>query len=102
MADAEVSAWPTASRLLSGYPNPFNAQTLIRFDLTASGPVELVVYNIAGQRVRTLAQGDHRAGTHQTSWNGEDDMGRKVASGTYLLRLQAAHITQTRKLLLLQ
>lgn len=76
-------------------PNPFNGQT--RFSLDAPGPVELAVYNLKGQQVAVLVQGERSAGWHTVAWNGS---GRAI--GVYLCRLQTANATLTRKLVLIR
>ena len=68
-------------------PNPFNPTTSISFSVPAAGEASLIVYNAAGQVVRTLVDGNIAAGTHQISWDGTDNMGRNVASGVYVYRL---------------
>ena len=69
--------------------------------LGESGPVELAVYNLAGQKVATLVDGPRQAGTYAINWDGRDDQGRELASGMYLYRLQAgSQQVATRKLLL--
>ena len=93
---------PRVLRLWPNYPNPFNNATAIRFEVPREGAVELVVYNLMGQRVAVLVAEELAAGAHRVTWNGRDENGRELASGMYLYRLQAGERTQTRKLLLLQ
>jgi hypothetical protein len=98
----ESRSEPFSFRLAQNYPNPFNPNTLIRFSLPQSGPVELAVYNVAGQRVVTLVDGIRHAGSHGVLWNGRDDAGDAMASGVYLYRLQAAASVQVKSLVLLR
>jgi hypothetical protein len=70
------------------YPNPFNPETFIRFKVKENSPVKLQIFNLTGQLVRTLADGDFEAGVHQRRWNGRDHVGRPVSSGIYFYRLQ--------------
>jgi len=93
---------PESFTLSQNYPNPFNPATTIRFDLPRSQEIELTLYNLAGQKVATLAQGLREAGTYTLQWDGRDDDGRDLASGIYLYRLQAGSQVETRKLLLLR
>ena len=93
---------PTHFALAPAFPNPFNGSTQITYTLAAGGPVELRVYNALGQTVRTLLHQYREAGTHQIHWDGKDDQGRVLASGTYLLLMHAGPIRQTTKLLLLR
>jgi hypothetical protein len=88
--------------LAQNAPNPFNPVTTIPFELARAGRVTLDVYDVAGRRVRSLADGDLAAGLHQRSWDGRDDAGRAVASGVYFYRLKAAGRSETRRMLLLK
>jgi uncharacterized protein (DUF362 family) len=93
---------PQAFALAPNHPNPFNGSTIIDFSLAESGPAELVLYDLAGQRIRVLLQGSIPAGEHALRWDGRDPGGRPLASGPYLYRLQAGTQSLTRKLLLLR
>jgi len=73
--------------LRAPHPNPFNPATRVAWALTAPGAVRLVLYDARGRRVRALAEGPRQAGEYEATWNGTDDTGRRVAAGTYLLRL---------------
>ena len=77
------------------YPNPFNPSTLIPYQLSAPSPVRLEVFNILGQRVTTLVDGEQGAGAYMARWDGTDATGRASASGVYFYRLTvgAAHWT---------
>ena len=90
----------THFQLFPSHPNPFNQNTLIPFQLAAPEPVQIAIYNLAGQRVRQLLDGRLSTGKYTVSWNGSDDMGRPVASGVYLCRLQAGQLEYTSKMLL--
>lgn len=89
-------------RLHEAQPNPFNPSTVIRFDVAAAGPVELIVYDVAGRRVRTLVREARDAGSHQATWDGRDDRGLPVASGSYLYQLRAGVEVQTRRMTLVK
>ncbi|MEZ4389018.1 MAG: FlgD immunoglobulin-like domain containing protein [Candidatus Krumholzibacteriia bacterium] len=97
-----VGDLPTATALDAVYPNPFNPQTTVAFDLAQAGDVDLSVYDPAGRRVATLLHGDQPAGRHQVVWRGQDDGGRRQASGVYLVRLRAGEVTDLRKVLLVK
>ena len=84
------------------YPNPFNPETVIRFVLPRGQEVDLVVNNLVGQRVATLVSGYREAGTYSLTWDGRDDRGMMLASGTYLYRLRTTTGIQTRKLVLVR
>ena len=93
-------ALPQTVELFQNYPNPFNAETTITYALPAAGEIQLAVYNLRGQRVRTLLRGFQNAGYWAATWDGRDDRGFPVASGIYLVRLQTDSLHRVRKLLL--
>ncbi|MCA9784211.1 MAG: T9SS type A sorting domain-containing protein [Calditrichaeota bacterium] len=82
---------------LDSYPNPFNPATTLSYTLAQSQRVELDIFNLRGQRVRSLVSGWQQSGAHEVSFHGED-----LASGVYLARLEACGQCVTRKLLLLE
>ena len=84
------------------YPNPFNPETTISYDLKDAGSVRLNVYNIKGQMVRSLVNTDHAAGSYRVVFNGRDDKGSLLASGVYLYRLTAGRYSSTRKMILMK
>jgi len=88
--------------LYPNYPNPFNSGTTIEFYLPKAFEIEVAIYNLLGQKVKTLWQGQKLAGQHQLRWDGKDDNGREVASGVYLYQLSSGSTILTRKLLLLK
>jgi hypothetical protein len=98
----DLQLLPTIYSLYQNYPNPFNPTTTISFDLPVKSHVELVVYNILGQRVATVVDQDFPAGEHEAKWYGTNDQGVSVASGVYLYRIRAEGFVQTRKMLLLK
>jgi len=83
-------------------PNPFNAETTIRFTLADTYWIHLGIYNLAGQRVATLLDGSMPRGIHSIVWDGTDDAGRELASGVYLCRLETQEYGVVRKLVLIQ
>jgi len=83
-------------------PNPFNPRTQIAFDLGLRAPTTLAIYDVRGERVRTLASGTLDAGPHRLDWDGTDDRHRPVASGVYMATLESAGQRATRRLLLLR
>ena len=86
--DDEQEQVPVAvTRLHGAYPNPFNPQTSIRYELGRAGPVKVAVYALDGRRVATLVDERQSAGAHEIAWSGRDDAGRSVASGVYMCRL---------------
>jgi hypothetical protein len=101
-AHATSVAVATTFALHANYPNPFNPETTIAFDLPQAGSVELQVFDLLGQTVRTLVAQELSAGTHQMLWRGVDDRGQQVSSGVYFYRLKAGGYTQMRRMLLLK
>ncbi len=93
---------PARFSLRQNYPNPFNPSTTISFTLPGKSTVHLNVYNIAGQKVATLADGSMDAGEHTVVWDGSVESGGKAASGVYLYRLDAGRYSSTKKMLLLK
>ena len=87
---------------VSNYPNPFNPMTTVRFELASQQRVHVSVHDAAGKRVRTLDMGTYNAGQHELTWDGRDEAGRGLASGTYLLRLETRDAVESRKLTLVQ
>jgi hypothetical protein len=100
--DDNTTVLPTVSSLSQNYPNPFNAQTMISFDLAKPGRVELAVYNIVGQKIVTLIDGEYAAGGHSIIWNGFDSRGTAVSSGIYYYRLKTDDKSETMKMTLLK
>ena len=77
-----------------------NGISLVRYSVLTSQPVDLILYDVQGRRVRTLASGSHTCGEYSVSWDGSDDNGRRVPCGTYLLRLKGRTVGVTRKVVL--
>ncbi|MGC9361426.1 MAG: FlgD immunoglobulin-like domain containing protein [Candidatus Syntrophosphaera sp.] len=88
--------------LLQNHPNPFNPSTTISYQLPASGPVRLDIYNVRGQLVKTLVEGLKSSGAHQIVWDGKDRHGNSVSSGVYLIRLRSEGQFLTHKALMLK
>ncbi len=94
---------PLEFALRSPWPNPFNAAASIDFDLPAASPLQLVVYDVLGRRVRTLRdEASAGPGRFRVVWRGADDQGRPAASGVYLVRLTAGPERATGRLVLLR
>ena len=91
---------PTVYGLDQNYPNPFNPMTVIRFSLPTDEQVHLAIYNVRGERVCVLVDERRPAGRHEVVWDGADQRGRGVASGTYLARIESASGVLVRKMLL--
>ena len=93
---------PTAYGLSQNFPNPFNPTTSIEFALPEASEVSLEIYNLLGQKVRTLVNGYVPAGYINTSWDGLNQNGKEVSSGTYIYRLQTAEQTFSKKMVLMK
>lgn len=96
------STLPNGFELSQNYPNPFNPTTEIKFSLSEAGHVLLEIYNINGQLVTTLADGQFDAGWHTIEWNSRDNNDQPVASGIYLYRLESDNHSQSKKMMLLK
>ena len=72
---------------LNNYPNPFNPSTIISFMLKSDSNIELSVYNLKGELVRTIANGLYKSGHHELKWDGKDSDQKSVTSGVYILKL---------------
>ena len=97
-----VTDMPLAFRLGNAIPNPFNPTTTLRFSLPTAGHTVLSLYNVQGRLVRTLVDEHRVAGTHEVSWQGHDDRGRQVPSGTYYARLVAGNQISVKPLVLVK
>lgn len=93
---------PPQFTLEQNYPNPFNPGTFIQYKLPRDEKVVLKIYNLLGQKIRTLVDREQKAGVHKIRWDGKDDLGREVASGIYFYKIKAGSFTKTRKMLLLK
>jgi hypothetical protein len=93
---------PSAYRLSQNFPNPFNPSTAIRFDMKEKGLVTIRVYNVAGQLVRTLADGVRDAGAYTILWDGRNNLGADASSGIYFYKMETAGFLATKKLVLLR
>lgn len=90
---------PYTFTLHQNFPNPGNPSTSIVFDLAQDSPVKLEIFDVSGRMIRTLVNESKPAGTHQATWNGQDDLGNSVASGLYIYRIQAGKFVQSKKML---
>lgn len=98
----DLKPLPDQYRLNQNMPNPFNPSTAIGYQLPEAGQVRLAIYNLLGQEVRELVNERRDAGSFSATWDGTDALGRRVASGIYLYRIQAGSFTATRRMLLLK
>jgi len=101
-ADDNGYGSPMTFRLGNNYPNPFNPSTTIDYDLAISSHVTIDIFNVAGQKIRTLVDEHKAPGSHSVVWNGIDDAGGEVASGVYLYRLQVGEYLKTKQMMLVK
>jgi len=100
--EENMNGYPASIIITGNYPNPFNPSTTIEFTLPQNEFAELAIYNITGQKVRTLIAAPMTAGNHTVLWNGENEIGENVSSGVYISHLKAGINTATHRLLLMK
>ena len=93
---------PETYDLSANYPNPFNPTTKINYQLKENTQVKIVVFNLLGEQVATLVDGEQTAGVYITEWNGLSDSRKVLASGIYFYRMTAGDFTKTNKMILLK
>lgn len=93
---------PSEFSLSQNYPNPFNPVTNIQFTVLKTTQVKLEVFNIVGQKVKTLVNEEMKPGTYSTDWDGKDGDGNSVSSGIYFYRMQADQFTDMKKMVLVK
>lgn len=96
------SVMPSSFALLNNYPNPFNASTMILYNLPQATDVKLEIFNVLGQRIRVLVNEHQSAGYRSVAWDGKDDKGTDVSSGVYFYRLQAENYSDSKKMVLMR
>ena len=93
-----VEILPISFKLYPNFPNPFNPETRILYDVPEQSQVSIEVYDLIGKRIRTLVHGIRPQGRHTVTWFGRDQYGVNVATGVYLLRMQAGSFTAVQKM----
>ncbi len=93
---------PAQFELSQNYPNPFNPSTTISFSIPNQAFVSLKVFDMLGREVKTLLNQEMVAGKHNLNWNGDNNYGNRVASGTYIYRISAGAIVSTKKMILIK
>lgn len=100
ISDPAIS--PSATGIQSVYPNPFQATCRVTFSTAAKSDVNLSIYNLRGQKVCSIADGDFAKGTHTLVWNGSDSYGKPVANGVYILKMSSGSTIQTKKITIIK
>jgi hypothetical protein len=95
-----VESFPVQYQLAQNYPNPFNPETMIQYSLLAPGQVKLEIFDLLGQKIRTLVNAHQPADNYSVVWDGKNEAGVIAPSGVYFYRLQAGRFEQSRKLIL--
>ena len=93
---------PTSYRLAQNFPNPFNPDTNIRFDVKDRGNVSLIIYNALGQKVHTLLDESMNPGAYSRKFNGKDDRGMELSSGLYFYQIKVNDFSDTKKMILVK
>jgi len=93
---------PPARLTVQVFPNPFNPRTTVAFFLPRQGHVQIRVFDLSGRQVRTLANRGFPVGNHAVEWNGRDETGRALASGTYLIRCKTDYASRTQRVMLIR
>jgi hypothetical protein len=93
---------PLSYNLKQNFPNPFNPSTRIYFEVPQTHKVKMVIYNILGQKVRTLVDENFNAGRHIINWDGRNDIGIQVPTGIYIYRIKAGDFISSRKMLMVK
>ena len=102
ISDVEEKTRAKDFTLFQNYPNPFNSRTYIRFALSSRSQVKIEIFNILGQKIRTLIDENSGSGFREVSWDGKDDKGRQSSSGIYFYKIKTEKFSRSRKMLLLK
>ncbi len=100
--DNQFESRPVSMTMHQNFPNPFNPSTTISFEMHAAGEASLMIYNIKGETVTTLAQGNIQPGSYHVTWDGRDDKGQIVATGNYIAVLSKGDEQVSRNMLMLK
>ena len=93
---------PLAFKVYNAYPNPFNPITSIGYDLPEDGFINITIYSMMGNIVKTLVNGTQTAGNKTIQWNATNDKNEPVSAGLYLYTIQTGELRQTKKMILLK
>ena len=102
MSDEILENIPSTFSLSQNYPNPFNPVTKLDYNLPLRSKVNISIYNVLGQEIKTLVNGVKEYGYHSVTWDGRNDLGKDMSSGVYFARITSKGFTKTRKMLLVK
>ena len=102
MLNVEEEVIPEVFSLHNNYPNPFNPITNIGYDVPEVSDIRIDIYNLAGQKIRTLVSREHQPGRYKVQWNATNEFGSLVASGMYIYKIHAKNFVSVKKLLLMK
>jgi flagellar hook assembly protein FlgD len=97
-----VAAFPTTFALKPNEPNPFERNTLIRFDVPGMSDLSIKIYDAEGRLVKTLIQGKTEPGRHSVTWTGDGSSGNPAGPGLYFIKMEAAEHSEIRKVVVLR
>jgi hypothetical protein len=101
-ANEDITVPVVATELKTNYPNPFNPETTIAFNMKETSEVSIEIYNVKGQLVKTLLNDVKDAGSHSVIWNGKDNNGRAVSSGIYYYKMNTGKYSSTKKMIMMK
>jgi len=102
VAEEEEEKVPSSFSLSQNHPNPFNSETVIEYSLPRETDVKIAIYNILGQKVKTLLDQKQDTGYKRVIWDGKNEKGKVVSSGIYFYRMETKEFVQTKKMLFLK
>ena len=100
--DEEFSPHPYSFALHSNYPNPFNPETRLRFEVGAQAEIKLIIYDLLGRRIRSLVKKSYAPGRYIVNWNGRDDSGILASTGIYICQFKAGNFIDHNKMILVR
>jgi len=89
-------------KFMKNFPNPFNPDTTIQFELSEGGKTELEIFNVKGQKVAKLIDAELAGGVHSVVWNGNDANGKRVSSGVYFYQIKCDNQVKTKKMIMIK
>jgi carboxypeptidase family protein/flagellar hook capping protein FlgD len=102
ITDTDPGSMPLVDKLVGNYPNPFNPSTVINYAVSNQGHVFIEVFNIKGEKVTILRDGEMTPGNYSVTWNGLDSNGNPVSSGVYFYKMKAGKFVSTKKMILMK